>query len=168
MDLNTFKTDILPMKHKLYRVALRITNNPQEAEDVVQEAFIKVWEQRSSLSGIKSIEAWCTQMVKNRAIDKRRLRFNHAESLESAYSLSTPQHHPGQQAELADDMEQVSRLMQDLPENQRQAMQLRDIEGMTYQEIADQLQMPMPQVKTNIFRARKSLRQKLTALWTIK
>lgn len=168
MNLEEFKKSILPIKDKLYRMALRITANPAEAEDVVQEVFIKVWEQRDGLGEIHNIEAWCMQMAKNRAIDKRRLRYNQSESLESAYALSNGNHDPGRQAELNDAVGQVKVLMAELPDSQKMAMQLRDIEGMSYQEICEALDMPLNQVKTNIFRARKSIRSKLMQLWTIK
>lgn len=168
MKLDTFKSDILPIKDKLFRVALRITGNPPEAEDVVQETFIKLWEQRRELQSIQNLEAWCMQMTKNRAIDKRRLRFNQSEGLEVAYGLQSQEQTPDQQAERSDEMAQVKRLMQDLPDKQRMTMQLRDIDGLSYQEISDTLDIPLNQVKTNIFRARKSLRAKLTQLWTIR
>ena len=168
MKLETFKSDILPIKDKLFRVALRITGNPPEAEDVVQETFIKLWEQGRELQQIQNLEAWCMQMVKNRAIDKRRLRFNQSEGLEVAYGFKSQEKEPDRQTELADEVAQVKQLMQQLPDKQRMTMQLRDIDGLSYQEISDTLDMPLNQVKTNIFRARKSLRAKLTALWTIK
>ncbi len=168
MKLETYKTSVLPIKHKLYRMALRITGNPAAAEDVVQDVFIKVWEQRDSMDEVQNIEAWCMQMTKNRAIDKRRLKFNQNDGLEKAYQMSSSDYTPDRQAELKDDAGQAKKLMQQLPENQRLAMELRDIEGLSYQEISETLDMPLHQVKANIFRARKSIRSKLLQLWTIK
>lgn len=165
MTIEAFKTDVLPIKDKLYRTALRITANPAEAEDVVQEVFIKVWEQRDRLAQVHSIEAWCMQLTKNRAIDKRRLRYNQDESLEAAYGLSSNGYSPEQQAEMNDAMGQVSKALSTLPPAQRAAMQLRDIEGLSYQEICDELGMPLQQVKTNIFRARKAIKTKLMQSW---
>lgn len=165
MNLEAFKKDILPIKNKLYRVALRITGNPAEAEDVVQEVFIKVWELRERLDEVNNIEAWCMQLTKNKSIDKRRLRFNQSEELNTAYGLSSGNHTPDRQAELNDAVGQVRQLMGQLPENQKIAMQMRDIEGLSYQEIGEALDMPLQQVKTNIFRARKSIRTKLMQLW---
>ena len=133
---------------------------------MVQETLIKVWEQRQELNTVRNIEAWCMQLTKNRSIDKRRLRFNQNEGLDGAYGLSSSAHTPAQQAELSDSFLQIQKLMQELPDNQRMAMQLRDMDEFTYQEISDTLEMPLAQVKTNIFRARKSIRNKLTALWT--
>ena len=165
MNLEAFKKDILPIKNKLYRVALRITGNPAEAEDVVQEVFIKVWELRERMEEVNNIEAWCMQLTKNKSIDKRRLRFNQSEELNTAYGLSSGNHTPDRQAELNDAVSQVRQLMGQLPENQKIAMQMRDIEGLSYQEIGEALGMPLQQVKTNIFRARKSIRTKLMQLW---
>jgi RNA polymerase sigma factor (sigma-70 family) len=165
MTIEAFKTDVLPIKDKLYRAALRITVNPAEAEDVVQEVFIKVWEQRERLAEIHNLEAWCMQLTKNRAIDKRRLRCNHETDLEHAYGLSSNGRSPAELAELDDAMNQVGQAMSALPPAQRAAMQLRDIEGLSYQEIAEELGMPLPQVKTNIFRARQAVRAKLMQLW---
>ncbi|MCO6479466.1 MAG: RNA polymerase sigma factor [Phaeodactylibacter sp.] len=168
MNLEDFKKSILPIKNKLYRMALRITANPAEAEDVVQEVFIKVWELRGEMDEVRNIQAWCMQMTKNRAIDKRRLRYNQAEELDKAYGLSSDNHDPGRQAELSDAVSQVKVLMAELPDSQKIAMHLRDIEGLSYQEICETLDMPLSQVKTNIFRARKHIRSKLMQLWTIK
>ena len=64
MDIKEFKTEILPFKNKLYRFALRIVGNVAEAEDVVQEVFIKLWNQRESLHQYSNLEAWCIRMTK--------------------------------------------------------------------------------------------------------
>lgn len=167
MNLETFKTTVLPAKNKLYRVALRITGNPVEAEDVVQEVFIKVWESRNELEEVGNLQAWCMQMVKNRSIDKIRLKANQTEGIDGLYSMSSEAPTPDRRAELNDAMQQVQTLMKQLPEAQRMAMQLRDIEGMSYQEISQALGQSLSQVKTNIFRARKGIKSKLQQLWAI-
>ncbi|MCG8326343.1 MAG: sigma-70 family RNA polymerase sigma factor [Chitinophagales bacterium] len=166
MDLHTFKTSILPNKNKLYRVALRITGNPAEAEDVVQETLIKVWEKRNDWSRIDNLQAWCMQMVKNRAIDKVRLKANQTENIDTLYSMSSREILPDRKAELSDTVGKVKQLMQQLPDQQRLAMHLRDIEGMSYQEISQVMEISLSQVKTNIFRARKGIKSKLLQLWT--
>jgi RNA polymerase sigma-70 factor (ECF subfamily) len=167
MNLETFKSTVLPTKHKMYRVALRITGNPVEAEDVVQEVFIKVWENRSELGEVDNLPAWCMQMTKNRAIDKIRLKANQTEGIEGLYSMSSKDTSPDRKAELKDAVQHVKQLMEQLPEAQRMAMELRDIEGMSYQEISKVLGQSLSQVKTNIFRARKGIKTKLQQLWAI-
>ena len=66
----SFRNDILPLKNELYRLALRITLNPAEAEDIVQETMIKVWNRRDQWDEIESIEAFCLTICRNLALDK--------------------------------------------------------------------------------------------------
>ena len=68
----SFRNDILPLKNELYRLALRITLNPAEAEDVVQETMIKVWNRRDHWEELDSIEAFCLTICRNIAVDKMR------------------------------------------------------------------------------------------------
>lgn len=168
MNTETFKASILPVKNKLYRLALRITGNPAEAEDVVQEVFIKLWQTRDQLGQVANVEAWCMQLTKNRAIDKTRSRHRQSEDLELAYGFSANGHSPERKFELQDTLGHIKKLMHQLPEAQKMSMELRDIEGLSYEEIADTLQLSLAQVKTNIFRARKTIKSKLLQLWTIK
>ena len=67
----SFRDDILPLKDKLFRVALRITFDRAEAEDIVQETLIKVWNKREEWNSLESIEAYCLTLTKNLAIDLR-------------------------------------------------------------------------------------------------
>lgn len=167
MTLSTFKTDVLPIKNKLYRLALGITNNPAEAEDVVQEVFIKVWESRAELAQVSNLPAWCMTLTRNKAIDKKRLKANQMSDVDALYGHSSAEASPHRQAELSDAVDQVRRLMRQLPDPQRQAMQLRDVEGMSYQEIGEALGQSISQVKTNIFRARKGIKNKMQQLWVL-
>ena len=68
----SFQNDILPLKNELYRLALRITLDHAEAEDVVQETMIKVWNRREKWDQIESIEAFCLTICRNQALDKTR------------------------------------------------------------------------------------------------
>ena len=70
MKLITFAGDILPLKNELYRLALRITLNRAEAEDVVQETMMKVWNRRDNWQQIESIESFCLTICRNLALDK--------------------------------------------------------------------------------------------------
>lgn len=162
MSLKIFNQDILPIKDKLYRFALRITGSGFEAEDVVQEVMIKLWNKRTDLSQYASIEAWSMRMTKNLSIDKLRSKHRRTEDLTGTYDLAGGDVSPHELAEQQDTIYHIRQLMNQLPEKQKMVMQLRDIEDMSYQEIADVMDIPMNQVKVNLFRARKAIRNKLT------
>jgi RNA polymerase sigma factor (sigma-70 family) len=150
------------IKDKLYRFSLRITGNAPEAQDVVQEVFIKIWEKRDDMADIKNTEAWCMTLTKNLSLDKLRLKHNKSKNIEEAHTLSDSKPTPYTETETNDMVEKVRKLMNQLPEKQKMVMHLRDIEGLSYEEIAENLEMPMPQVKVNLFRARNSIREKIT------
>ncbi len=157
-----FRVDILPLKNELYRLALRITLNPAEAEDVVQETMIKVWNRRDKWDEIESVEAFCLAICRNIALDKMRKMENQNASLEDGHDApdSSYTSNPEEQAMQQDRIQLVRRLIDNLPEKQRSVMQLRDFEGKSYKEIAQIMAISEEQVKINIFRARQTIRQK--------
>ena len=163
MNKISFRNDILPLKNELYRLALRITLNPAEAEDVVQETMIKVWNRRDQWDEIDSIEAFCLTICRNLSLDKMKKMTNQSQSL-SEGEHDTPDHsyssNPEEQAVQQDRITLVRRLISELPEKQRCVMQLRDFEGKSYKEIADIMAISEEQVKVNIFRARQAIRQR--------
>lgn len=164
----SFRNDILPMKDTLFRLALRITLSREEAEDIVQDTLIKVWNRRDSWDTIESIEAFSLTICRNMALDRLRLHDNSNSSLDddaegtrvvaSIDTASNPYERTVQREKVAI----VKTLIDSLPEKQRSCMQLRDIEGKTYKEIATVLDITEEQVKVNIFRARQTIRQKFT------
>lgn len=161
MNWMEFREQIWPIKDRLYRLAFRLVNDRAEAEDVVQEVMIKVWKQGQDLKLIRNLEAWCLKLTRNQALDKLkggyRKRKANLEQLQEPRTAANTQ--PDQQAEWQDAYEHIRALMQNLPPDYRSVVQLRDIEGMSYQEIAEALDMSLAQVKTNLFRARKKLRE---------
>ncbi len=162
MKTISFQTDILPLKNELYRMALRITMNAEEAEDVVQETMMKVWSRRDQWNQIESIEAFCLTICRNLSLDKVRRMDNQTQSLDAAYD---PKDHgvasnPEEQAIQSDRIRLVRQMISQLPEKQRSCMQLRDMEGKSYKDIATILDITEEQVKVNIFRARQTIREK--------
>ena len=71
---------MLPLKNKLFRFALKMVHNVAEAEDIVQEVMIKIWDQRDSMSEIKNIEAWCVRLTKNLTFDKLKSKHSKVQS----------------------------------------------------------------------------------------
>lgn len=159
----SFRNDILPLKNELYRLALRITLNPAEAEDIVQETMIKVWNRRDQWDDIDSIEAFCLTICRNLSLDKMKKMANQSQSLSEGEN-DTPDRsyssNPEEQAVQQDRVALVRRLIDELPEKQRSVMQLRDFEGKSYKEIAEIMAISEEQVKVNIFRARQAIKQR--------
>ena len=158
----SFQTDILPLKNDLYRMALRITMNAAEAEDVVQETMMKVWNRRDQWEQIESIEAFCLTICRNLSLDKVRRMDNQTQSLDAAYDPKDlgVSSNPEEQAIQSDRIRLVRQMISQLPEKQRSCMQLRDMEGKSYKDIATILDITEEQVKFNIFRARQTIREK--------
>ena len=158
----TFQTHVLPLKNILFRLALRITQNRAEAEDVVQETMMKVWNRRDEWQQIESMEAFCLTICRNLSLDKARRMDNQTQSLDA--SIQPHDQHvasnPEEQTIQNDRVRLVRQLISALPEKQRSCMQLRDMEGKSYKDIATILDITEEQVKVNIFRARQTIREK--------
>ncbi|MDR0960939.1 MAG: RNA polymerase sigma factor [Mediterranea sp.] len=155
----SFRNDILPLKNKLFRLALRITLDRAEAEDVVQETMIRVWNKREEWTKLESIEAYCTAIAKHLALDRSELKSAQTVALTPEVEQLSGASTPYNQLAEKERMLLIRQLIDELPEKQRIVVQLRDIEGNSYREIADALQMTEEQVKVNLFRARQKLRQ---------
>lgn len=163
MDKISFRNDILPLKNKLFRLALRITLNNAEAEDIVQETLIKVWKKRESWDEIESIEAFCYSICRNLALDRIRRADKFSESLDETRDTTADTSYssnPEEQVQQSDRIKLVKELIDHLPEKQRSVIQLRDFEGKSYKEIADIMQMTDEQVKVTLFRARQTIKKK--------
>ena len=158
MTLQEYTQTILPAKNLLFRQALRIVGNVAEAEDVVQEVFIKAWKQRDKLERIQNVEAWLTQLTKNRSIDKLRSKHRRLEGFAEGFDVREAAPTPYEQTASNDEMSALQRLMYRLPDAHRRTLELRELEGMSYDEIADELNCTLDQVKTNLFRARRKMR----------
>ena len=158
----SFHTDILPLKNELYRLALRITMNAADAEDIVQETMMKVWNRRDQWNQIESIEAFCLTICRNLSLDKVRRMDNQTQTLDAAYDPKDQgvASNPEEQAIQSDRVRLVRQMISQLPEKQRSCMQLRDMEGKSYKDIATVLDITEEQVKVNIFRARQTIREK--------
>ena len=141
----SFRGDILPLKNVLYRLALRITLSHEDAEDVVQDTMMKLWNKRDEWPTIDNIAAYPPQGNGPGA------------KLPLAAGLS-----PYEQTAQRDRVDMVRRMVDSLPEKQRSCIQLRDFEGMSYKEIATILNISEEQVKVNIFRARQTIKKKFS------
>ena len=159
MKEQRFLNDILPLKDKLFRMALHITLNRAEAEDVVQDTFIKVWERSDEWDRIESMEAFCMTICRNRALDKKGLA--HQSDVELKENIDSPLVARDPLTELTEkqQVDTVRKLVEQLPEAWRTIMLLRETEGKSYQEIAQVMGISESQVKVNMHRARLLIKE---------
>jgi RNA polymerase sigma factor (sigma-70 family) len=161
MTLKEFTYQLVGLKDKLFRFSTKIIGDEELAEDVVQDVVIKMWNKREERDQYNNLESYCMRMTKNLSIDKTRSKNYQNVSLEKAPELIQDSYNPYQQTAQNDTLNHVSQLIAKLPDKQRMVMQLRDVEGMDYNEIAEVLEIPLNQVKVNLFRARKKIRTQL-------
>lgn len=165
MDLEAFENRVLPAKNKLFRFALRFLGNEDEAKDIVQEVFIRVWNGREEMAAVQNWEAWCMRITKNLSLDRIRvLTRRKTEPIEESFGLHHDALTPLESAEMGESIQKISQMMAALPEKQRQVMHLRDVEGYSYQEICEILEIDLNQVKVNLFRGRNAVREKMTKI----
>ncbi len=160
MKVIDFRYDLLPLKDKLFRLALRITLDTAEAEDVVQDTLLRVWNRRDELAGVQSLEAYCLTVCRNLALDRSQKREAANLSLDEA-AADPPDSAPRADERLEHDerLRRVHELFNRLPLAQRTVMQLRDIEGKSYREVADIMGITEENVKVTLFRARQAIRK---------
>ena len=157
----SFRYDVLPLKDILYRLALRITLDRAEAEDIVQDTLIRIWNRREQWDEIENIEAFALTICRNLALDRAEKQDNnHLELDEQRMERPDQSPTPLDHAQQHDRIKLVRQLVDSLPEKQRSCVQLRDFEGKPYKEIADILDITEQQVKVNIFRARQTIKQR--------
>lgn len=165
MNFEMFESRVLPVKNKLFRFAFRLLGSSEEAKDVVQEVFIKVWNGRDQMATIDNMEAWCMRITRNLSLDKIRARQRKAtDPIEQSFDVQQDTQTPHEAAENKENMQRIGQLIASLPEKQRQVMHLRDIEGYSYNEICEILELDMNQVKVNLFRARNAVREKFVKI----
>lgn len=151
----------LPFKDKLYRFALNIVGNTYDAEDIMQELLIKIWNRIDQYNEIENKEAWCMTVTRNMAIDKTRNRREASQDISDFHHLRDSDDTQDKKLEDAERFGSIMALVNQLPEKQRMILHLRDVEGYTYQEIADMTESTLDFVKVSLHRARKTLKDEL-------
>ena len=160
MQHKEFLDIVMPFKDKLYRMAKRLLVSREEAEDATQEILLKLWSKNESMGDYKNVEAFAMTMTKNFCLD--RLKSKQAGNLQLVHSNYRDEKVSVQrQVEAEDSVSWVERIMEELPEQQKMVLQLRDIEQYDYEEIAQMLDMKPTAVRVNLSRARKTVREKL-------
>ena len=165
-NTNAFETLVLEYEKNVYNIALRMTGNSEDAADMTQEAFIKAYNSLQSFRGDSKFSVWLYRIVSNVCLD-----FLRSKNRRPTVSLSA-EDDDGEDAQLdvADESQSpellldrkltrdsVRRGLDSLPPDYRQILLLREIQGLSYDEIAQALSLEVGTVKSRIFRARKRL-----------
>lgn len=162
MTQANFTNLVMPFKDKVFRLAKRLLVSREEAEDATQEILLKLWNNKNKISAYNNVEAFSMTMTKNFCLD--RLKSKHAQNLKIAHSNYTDKNSSLQkQVEAKDSIDWVSKIIEDLPEQQKIIVQLRDIEQYDFSEIAKMLDMNETAIRVALSRARKAIREKLTS-----
>ena len=161
MEAETFKQRFLSFHPKLYRIALALVESPEDAEDILQEAYTKLWSKRDSLEAVQQPEAFAVTIVRNLCLDFLRSPRSNSRS-EPLEAITLPsEDSPDRQVEQRDQLRQVRRLIEELPPNQRQVIRLRGMEDCSLEEIAQITGFSDAHVRTLLSRARKYIKEKL-------
>jgi len=159
MTRDDFNELVQQLSRKLYGYAFRILLSQEEAEDAVQEIFIKLWKMRDKLNQYSSTDALATTMTKNYCIDQlrkhRNLKFDDEKRQDYNYITILSPH---EQLELAESNEILHKIIDQLPDAYKVMVRLRDIEGFAYEVIAEKTGQNVNNLRVTLSRARKLIR----------
>ena len=149
--------------HKLFSFVFKILKNEAEADDIVQEVFVKIWESRSRLGEYKLLNSYIFTIAYNGSVDLIRKRINNNKYIEHLKNSSIVYALPTSiiEMEFNELNSKVEKLIANLPERQKQVYHLHRVEGLTYPEIAVQLNISKNTVENHMVKALKYLRQNI-------
>jgi len=167
-DASAFNTLMGMHERRMYAVALRMCGNPEDAQDCLQEAMLRIYRAIGGFKAQSSFSTWVYRITMNTCLDELRRRKNRPNtSLDGLYDAGWSPVDPGETPEkhaLAGDMRrQLQAFIHELPEDMRAAIVLRDIEGYSYDEIATMLEANVGTIKSRISRGREKLREKIAS-----
>lgn len=167
-----FRTHILPHRDRLYRLALSMALQPADAEDVVQDTMLRAWERKAEWTQIANMQAWLIQICKHLVLDRKKRADAQMQPLvdtggltSASGSAATSGPNPQTQLEASESMALLTRLISELPPPQPELVRLRDIEGLSYQDIAQQTGLTDAQVRVYLHRARAALQERYQRLY---
>ena len=167
-----FEDSTMPFVDALYNTAYRMTRNAEDAEDLVQETYLKAYRYYDKFTEGTNLKAWLFRILKNTFINSYRKKqsephrsaFNDIEdSFESQISSEAQGRLPSPEEDILENVldEDVQRALDELPEDYRMVVLLADLEGFSYQEIADILDIPPGTVMSRLYRARRRLENEM-------
>lgn len=158
MDLQAFKQHILPIRDKLFRLAKNFLRNREEAEDLLQDVLLKLWTNKQNLDTYKSVEALAMTTTRNLCLDRLKARKHRRTADLDGHEIDSGYAAPDQLTEAADSESLLQRLLDNLPEQQRYVLYLREVEGYSYEELEELTGLSVNNLRVILSRARKSMR----------
>ena len=156
MTNQKFNTEYLPLAPLLYRIAFHILEQQDDAEDAVQETFLKLWEMRDKLDGVESAKAYSIRILKNECLSRLR---KVKKSVPAEQVLAKEPISPtDEQIDARMRLEKVLGAIKSLPDSQKQVLLLRTVEGLSYEEISKKMGMSQLTLRVLLTRARGALR----------
>ncbi len=159
MQIREFNNIVDKLKDKMFGVALRIVRNREEARDVVQDALVKVWNKWEHLKTVDNKDAYIMTITRNMAIDLVRSRKMETSELDNHFDLKSDSANPERIAVAKDIYANVRAFIDNMPENHRAVLELRDIDGYSYKEISEITGYSLEKVKVYLFRARLKIKE---------
>jgi RNA polymerase sigma factor (sigma-70 family) len=164
-DTQAFRQLIELTHGKLYRLVRHLTGDAGDAEDVVQETYVRAWQRLGELRDPSAVRGWLSRIAKNLAYDRRRRERSQPTepaTLELLGSRLGERRSAEEQLALASEWAAVRTALAALPDKHREVLLLREVEDMSYDEIADLLGLAVGTVESRLHRARQALAKKLT------
>lgn len=159
MDANEFKTVFIPYHAKLYRTAYSILRNVQDAEDIVQDAYLKLWNRRDELDVAVSKEAYCVTLVKNLCMDFIRSSHQTLEDAIDDEKLGLTDDNIGERLEQKEESRRLRKMIGGLPDIQKKVMWLRDVNECSFEEIGIATGLNQGNIRATLSKARKKIRE---------
>jgi len=158
MELQDFKSKVLPLKDRLYRVAFYMLKSVEEAEDTLQDVMLKMWDKKDRLDSYSSIEAFAVTVTKNACLDKLKSKKHKYQLDIQDFEFDAKNLSPQQKIEQQESYRVMLSAFDRLPEQQRLLVTLRDVEGFEYEEIAKMTGLQINNIRVGLSRARKAAR----------
>jgi RNA polymerase sigma-70 factor (ECF subfamily) len=154
MTRNEFIKEVLPLSDKVFRLSFRLLNDREMAKDMVQTIYLKLWDRRDEISRVNNAEAFIITMTKNACLDRIKLQKNNTEI--SRYDVAVEPEY-----ERTEYVQIIKRIITTLPDLQKKIIELRDIEGFSFEEISAILNLPLNNIRVSLSIARKKVRDEL-------
>lgn len=163
MDAARFNSLVLPISKKLLHFAFQMLHDKGEAEDTVQEVILKLWKIRDSLENYNSLEAFAMKITKNWCLDRLKAKKPvYIEGYQKGFDRLEADENPQKQMEKEDRLKLLATVLENLPEPQRLIIQLRDIEGLEFEQIAEIMDSNINALRVSLSRARNKMKEELT------